>query len=314
MSEEATLYLQLLVGLVDKLGNRYRREDLLDLAAKHGFDGTSLFSHDDPAIVHAPMISHELLGIWETKEEPSVLFLQIIPTGSKEFGAAIERFRSLVAAILKEFNQDAIYWFPALRRPLENGFQNLLLKPRPIFRVDDLEFPDPREVFGRQVFRTLLAMRGPIRFGHPSLLVYESDWDGSPLFVPNCDWTPPYEERGQVKLIEANVRERYPFVRNVTLDITRDPQWRSSQTKQTGNRLKAQVFGDFANYTFQFARIDSPDLRVADPLAEYRDLKGRVCVFRTIDELFADSSTRTQNADVLRFLKERLGSLISDLK
>jgi len=304
---DATLYLQLLVGLVDKEGNRYGREDLLGIAKKHGFDGTAVFSHDDPVIGQSPLISRELLGIWEGSEEPSILFLQILPVDSHQFRGATERFRSLVASILRELNQDAVYWFPALRRPLEIGFQNFLLMPAAISKAEDLLFPDPREVFGRQVFKTLSIVRGPERAGSlASILVYKSDWDHTPLFIPNSDWTPPYGEHAQEELIEANLRERYPFLRDINLNIAREPEWRSSQTKRTGDRLKAQTFGEFVNYTFQFVLVEAAELRLADPEVRYRDLKGRSCVFRTLDELFADSDTFDQNADVLHVLKQQL--------
>ena len=300
MLNEATLYLQLLVGLIDKEGNQYSRDDLVALATEYGFDGTIVSSQADPAIDCAPMISRELLGIWLGKQEPSVLFLQMLPTDDMaQYRTATERFRSLVKAILKELNQDAVYWFPALRRPFQNAFENVLLMPATISHAEDLNFPDTRQVFGRQVFKTLSVMRGPSRSGRPSLLVYQSDWEGAPLFVPNSDWTPAYGELGQKELIEANIRERYPFARDLTLQITREAEWRSSQMKMTGDRLKARTFGEFANYTFQFALIDATKLRMSDPQEEYRDLKGRKCIFRTMEELLADSATRSQNSDVL---------------
>jgi len=309
LSDEAELYLQLLVGLADKEGTRYSRDLLVGLASQHGFAGTVVESPDDSTLARAPMVSRELLGIWEGTVEPSVLLLQIIPVNPVRYRVEIERWRSLVAAILRELNQDAVYWFPAIRHPGEHAFHNLLLRPTVISRPEELVFPDPREVFGRQVFKTLSLMRGPARSGQPSLIVYESDWIGAPLFIPNSHWTPPYGERGQEALIENDIRQRYAFVGDLTLNVIRDPEWRSSATKPTGDRLKARTFGEWGNYTFQFAVIELPDLVSADPAAEFRDLKGRKCVFRTGGELFADPATRAQNGDVLRAMEHHFPAL-----
>jgi hypothetical protein len=309
LSDEAELYLQLLVGLVDKERTRYSRDLLVNLAGRYGFAGTVAESPDDPTLALAPMVSRELLGIWEDMIEPSVLLLQIIPTDPARYRFETERWRSLVAAILTELNQDAVYWFPAIRYPIEHAFHNLLLRPAVITKPQDVVFPDPREVFGRQVHKTLSLIRGPARSGAPSLIVYEADWVGAPLFIPNCHWIPPYGERGQEALIEDDVRQRYPFVGDLTLNVVRNPEWRSSATKPTGDRLKARTFGEYANYTFQFAVVEPPDLISSDPAAEFRDLKGRKCMFRTVAELVADPATRAQNADVLRAMEHHFPAL-----
>ena len=307
MSQEATLYIQMLVGLNGRSGQKHVRDDVVALARKYGFDSTIPSVNADPVITQSAMVSEELLGIWRGNIENSVLVLQILPVDPQCYRAGTENFRALAAAVLRELDQVSVYWFPALRRPMEDKFQFELLKAVVIFDADKIEFPDPRYVFGRSVTKTLSIIRGPPRFGKPSFVVYKSDWDGTPLFIPNTDWTPPLGELRQNDLIEKGLRERYPFVDSLQMRITREAEWRCIDLKKTGDSLKATVFGEDAAYTFQFAIADVAGLTEVDPNAEFNDIKRRPCCFRTVDELIADSSTVKHNHQVLKIIKDRLG-------
>ncbi|MDR3413262.1 MAG: hypothetical protein P4L87_20300 [Formivibrio sp.] len=309
MKPEATVYLQMLVGLNDRTGNRHAREEVVALAKKHGFDGSILNDANDPTITRAPMVSQKLLGIWNGKMEDAVLLLQILELDPLLYHSATERFRSFVAAILQELDQISIYWVPALRRPEAEKIENILLAPAEITKAADIKFPDPRYVFGRSVCKTLSAIRGPLRDGQPSLVVYRSDWTEAPLFIPNSDWTPPHGERGQNDLIDKQLRERYPFTKTLQMEIQRNAEWRcvNLNLKSTGDSMKARTFGQDAIYTFQFALVEAARLIDADPNAEFRDIKGRTCYFRTVDELIAHPATLHHNHEVLEIVRNRLG-------
>jgi len=308
MKPEATLYLQLLVGLIDRAERPHQRSEVLGLAGEYGFAATLASDRNDPTITRAPMVSQELLGIWQGKPETSVLVFHIIPVDSAHFRIETERFRSLVARILHDLDQVSVYWFPAILRPSGKTFENILLKPAEISRAEELEFPDLRYVFGRCVSKTLSVIRGPLRSGLSSFVVYRSDWSGSPLFIPNSDWAPPYGELGQNVLIEAHVKERYPFTRALNLRVLREPEWRCCEMKKTGDVLKARTHGEYANYTFQFAVIDAAEIVAEDPSREFPDLKGRICCFRTLEELFAHPTTREHNQGVLAAMQNRLAA------
>ena len=222
------------------------------------------------------------------------------PTSIK---SELERFRSVVSEILSKLHQEAILWCPAIRKPGKQVV--LLLEPVFVRDASEVDFLPGEQVYGRQVFKQLVVVVGPAIESTPTVLVYRSKWKGSPLFLPNFGWSPPYGDTGQLASVEAALRDSYSFLHELLLEhCYRNPGWRSHQRKHTGDFAKAAIDGPEAIYVFQYSvvRPGALDLEGIDPrnLLNSKDCE---CSFRTLADLTSDAPTARNNWDVLYVLE-----------